>query len=454
METRDAWHHYHRVNHAQNWFPRQYITPSTNRSGAVSVKQGPAVVRGTTRTVNLSGRALGDSSGYDRRNMSARAVRALHRRRSPVGDLLTFGLLAILCGRVLLLTADQILLEDDPMLYEGDACTQKNGTAGVCRLANQCNLVVEKRWPLHELVTCSFNMSMPIVCCPMVLESRLKSIPLKRISTAQCEQFPNTTGLADHIFNGVAAQFGEFPYIAALGYGAPNGSDTRSPLLFRCAASLISSRFLLTAAHCLRERPVFVRLGVLELQPARIVDEPLDIAISNAIPHPKYHPVTYQNDIALLELADPVTGDWPFVDPICLYTNATGDPIGPEQTLSVQGWGTTLPGETEMATRLMKANVSIIEQSVCTNSIPRNRRNPNGLHPGQMCALGRNERNETIADTCPGDSGGPLALSLDGRHYLVGITSNGYTCGSPIPGIYTEVAQYLDWIESIVWPST
>ncbi|XP_052900620.1 serine protease persephone-like [Anopheles moucheti] len=381
-------------------------------------------------------------------------MRTYGRRRLPVGDLLTLALLGLLCGHVLLLAADQIVMEDDSMLYEGDACELKNGSVGVCRPATQCEWLLEKPPPLSELRTCSFNMSLPIVCCPIRVESRVMNLPVKRISATQCEQFPNMTGLADHIFNGVVAQFGEFPYMAALGYALPNGSEANSPSLFRCAASLISPRFLLTAAHCLREKPVFARLGVLELQPARIVDEPLDIAIRNATPHPDYHPVRYQNDIALLELADPVTGDWPFVDPICLYTNATGGPPGPEQTLSVQGWGTMLPGETEIATRLMKANVSIVERDVCASNLPRNRRNPAGLHPGQLCALGRNERNETIADTCPGDSGGPLELNVDGRHYLVGITSNGHSCGSPIPGIYTEVAPYLDWIESIVWPRT
>ncbi|XP_040174710.1 serine protease persephone-like [Anopheles arabiensis] len=368
----------------------------------------------------------------------------------------TLALLAVLGGHVLLLAADQILLEDDPMLYEGDACELRNGTAGLCRPANQCEWAQERPWPLHELVTCSFNQSLPIVCCPVRLEPRLQGGTVaKRISVRQCEQFPNGTGLADHIFNGVAAQFGEFPYMAALGYGAPNGTEASLPSLFRCGASLISSRFLLTAAHCLRERPVFARLGVLELQPARTVDEPLDIAIRQATPHPDYHAVTYQNDIALLELAEPVTGDWPFVEPVCLYTNATGGG-GLEalagQPLSVQGWGTQQPGDTEPAARLMKANVSLVERDACAASIPRTRRNPTGLHPGQLCALGRNEQNETVADTCPGDSGGPLALNVDGRHYLVGITSSGYSCGSPIPGIYTEVARYLDWVESIVWP--
>uniref|UniRef100_A0A2M4BPH7 Putative serine protease desc4 n=2 Tax=Anopheles marajoara TaxID=58244 RepID=A0A2M4BPH7_9DIPT len=351
---------------------------------------------------------------------------------------------------------DEIVLQQDPMLYEGDACQLRNGTAGTCQPANECEWARERPWRTTELVTCSFNLSMPIVCCVRRLEPRIST---KRISETQCDQYPTATGLSNHIFNGVAAQFGEFPHMAALGYGYARNGNTPSP--FRCAASLISSRFLLTAAHCLRERPTFVRLGVLELQPARVIDEPLDIGIRTAIPHPDYNPVTYRNDIALLELDQPAL-DWPFVDPACLYTkpiagasaNATKGTSGVLPVLSVQGWGTVLPGDTEPAPRLMKANVTVLERDACIASLPRTRRNPAGLHDGQLCALGRNKRNETVADTCPGDSGGPIELIVaGGRHYLVGITSNGYACGSPIPGIYTEIAYYLDWIESIVWPT-
>ena len=54
-----------------------------------------------------------------------------------------------------------------------------------------------------------------------------------------------------------------------------------------------------------------------------------------------------------------------------------------------------------------------------------------------------------------GDSGGPLViLNRDYEHMytLIGVTSLGRVCGSIIPGIYTRVYNYIEWIETIVWP--
>lgn len=53
-----------------------------------------------------------------------------------------------------------------------------------------------------------------------------------------------------------------------------------------------------------------------------------------------------------------------------------------------------------------------------------------------------------IADTCGGDSGGPLiAYDESGCPHLVGTVSWGQSCAEPKhPGIYTSVAHFRDWI--------
>ena len=63
----------------------------------------------------------------------------------------------------------------------------------------------------------------------------------------------------------------------------------------------------------------------------------------------------------------------------------------------------------------------------------------------------------TDKDSCSGDSGGPLiARTKDGAEgvmYLEGIVSFGSSsCSGSVPGIYTRVSKYIDWIRENIKP--
>jgi secreted trypsin-like serine protease len=58
-------------------------------------------------------------------------------------------------------------------------------------------------------------------------------------------------------------------------------------------------------------------------------------------------------------------------------------------------------------------------------------------------------------DTCKGDSGGPLISrhGRTGKMFLKGIVSFGTTqCGNGHPGVYTNVAHYVEWIRANIKP--
>lgn len=58
-----------------------------------------------------------------------------------------------------------------------------------------------------------------------------------------------------------------------------------------------------------------------------------------------------------------------------------------------------------------------------------------------MCAGGEDR------DACQGDSGGPLRCVVDGKSYLAGLVSWGIGCATEgVPGGYTNVANYHEWI--------
>lgn len=335
--------------------------------------------------------------------------------------------------------------------FEGDSCTLADGvTGGTCRRDFDC--VYLKNIPKKDWKRCSFDRNVSIVCCedkvPTVQQASVNKPRSGFLSERMCERYNVFPEAGNHILHGTLAELTDFPYLGALAF--PSGNE----VAFRCGANLISRDFLLTAAHCLTaESPSFVRLGVVRIfDNDDAIDKPVDVGIEKIIIHPNYTPRPLANDIALLKLNRTVNEE--FLFPACLYTNSS-DPL-PHVTLSIAGWGTNESNDWEMSADLLKAQVTTFEREECNNILKNDKsagRKLMKLNDDQLCALGRNETGDNTGDTCVGDSGGPLELSIERRRYIVGLTSTGKICGTRFPGIYTRVSHFIDWIESVVWPA-
>lgn len=249
----------------------------------------------------------------------------------------------------------------------------------------------------------------------------------------QCGTRPKRVHRSARIVGGASVGPGEWPWQAAL---YKNGQ-------YKCGGTLISEKWLISAAHCyLNTSPEqwTVRLGAHRRRHNDSSINEQQLHLSYIVMHPQYREIGFVNDIALLRTQQPalLTN---FVRPACLPS--ANSIIQDGRQCTVLGWGQLQEVERRFPDTLQEVDLPLISTRRCRRiapALPQYRVTKN-----MFCAgFERGGR-----DACLGDSGGPLLCQgREGHWELTGVTSNGYGCARVgRPGVYTNVAQYRQWID-------
>jgi len=236
----------------------------------------------------------------------------------------------------------------------------------------------------------------------------------------------------------------EYPWQVAMYYG-------RS---FICGGSVISDRWVLTAAHCVQKgsaRNYKLRLGEHHRHESDET-ESITVEVKRIVSHKSYDSDTLNNDYALMELKEAIDfSEYPHIRPICLPSSSAGDFDNSNAT--VTGWGTTGSNK-PLSSVLLEVDVKVLSVDECKNDYGYKETQ---ITEEMLCAAVK----KGGKDSCQGDSGGPLITSSGGdgvtagqNYHQIGVVSWGRGCAlAKYPGVYARVTKGLTWIEDVTGDS-
>ncbi len=197
-----------------------------------------------------------------------------------------------------------------------------------------------------------------------------------------------------------------------------------------CGGTIIGSRWVLTAAHCINPSndPDFYSIN---LNSTFISDNALvDYVVKDYIIHPEYNENDITSDIAVLELDHDITE---YVKKARL---STSEPTVGESAHTV-GWGVIgyFDGDGYLSTHLQYTTGIVTSTLYCEKYVDR---------PGVVCF-----DPQEGSTTCSGDSGTGLYNDED---MLIGVTSFGYTynfnnqCANTEPSGFARTDYFINFI--------
>lgn len=160
-----------------------------------------------------------------------------------------------------------------------------------------------------------------------IMPSTTSATPTDLSPPRNCtECFCGIANTQKRIVGGQETEVHQYPWMSMLLYGGR----------FYCAGTLINDQFLITASHCVygfRKERISVRLLEHDRKMSHFLK--IDRKVADIITHPKYNARTYDNDIAIIKLDEPVEMT-ELMHPVCMPT--PGKSFKGE-TGTVTGWG-------------------------------------------------------------------------------------------------------------------
>ena len=269
-----------------------------------------------------------------------------------------------------------------------------------------------------------------------------QSLTVSLFEPCECGCPAITPQIETRIVNGQAAVLNSWPWQLLL----INYSYEGRPRTY-CGASLITTKHVLTAAHCVfglspRYVGVIPRLHVFNTS---TWSRDRAHMAERIYVHESYDDRSYADDVAVIRLRTPILLD-DRVSLACLApADLRNDKLIPGEELVATGWGVLDSVNRSSPTVLQQVRLQFISQTdpICARMIGTG----DSASLGQICA-GFPPR-----AVCFGDSGGPLVRSMihsNGQTYWqqVGIMSWTVDCGhaTDFPDVYTHVSYYHSWI--------
>lgn len=261
---------------------------------------------------------------------------------------------------------------------------------------------------------------------------------------------------SSRLVGGETAKPGQFPYQVSL--RKPRKLSNKMVVFrHRCGGSVISNRWILSAAHCTQGEYSNVSSLSVFVGAHNFSNDGRAYALDRIVNHPLYQVSgRFRNDLCLLRTSESIRFS-KNVRPIPLRRKF----VGGGANVTISGWGDTQVRMLHYSHLdflmfdftfyryiqndpiVLAKYLQFLDVSTMTNDECRGHYNAStaaNIYNGTLCTQRRSDQG-----VCFGDSGGPVTLNRQ----LVGVVSWGVPCACGYPDQHVRISVYLDWIQRV-----